>query len=36
MGFLLDTHMSQPLHHALVIVSRDSAFAAYPVERLWT
>jgi PIN domain nuclease of toxin-antitoxin system len=27
--------IAQAMHHALIIVSRDSVFAAYPVERLW-
>lgn len=27
--------IAQALHHVLIIVSRDSAFAAYPVQRLW-
>jgi PIN domain nuclease of toxin-antitoxin system len=27
--------IAQAIHHALIIISRDSAFAAYPVQRLW-
>jgi PIN domain nuclease of toxin-antitoxin system len=28
--------IAQAMHHNLILVSRDSAFAAYPVQQLWT
>jgi PIN domain nuclease of toxin-antitoxin system len=27
--------IAQAMNHSLIVVSRDSAFDAYPIQRLW-